>query len=161
MGITSVFTILGVLMPFFAALPVEGAPAGDYATTTGIYAPHQGSTDAVLYSGEPVQDDIRPKFAVAFEVTTTAYSSTPDQTDDSPFTMANGKRVHDGAVAANFLPFGTTVRFPDLFGNKMFIVEDRMHRRFGDRVDVWMEKRADARAFGIQRARMEIVARAD
>lgn len=90
-------------------------------------------------------------------VKATAYSSTPDQTDDSPFTMANGKRVHDGAVAANFLPFGTKVRFPELYGDKVFTVEDRMHRRFSDRVDIWMETRSEAIRFGIQDATMEIL----
>lgn len=90
-------------------------------------------------------------------VKATAYSSTPDQTDDSPFIMANGKRVHDGAVAANFLPFGTKVRFPDLYGDKEFVVEDRMHRRFSDRVDIWMGTRGEAVRFGIQDVRMEIL----
>lgn len=90
-------------------------------------------------------------------VKVTAYSSTPDQTDDSPFTMANGKRVHDGAIAANFLPFGTKVRFPELYGDKEFVVEDRMHKRFSDRVDIWMEKQHDARMFGIQKITMEIL----
>lgn len=90
-------------------------------------------------------------------VKATAYSSTPDQTDDSPFTMANGKRVHDGAVAANFLPFGTKVRFPELYGDKVFTVEDRMHRRFSDRVDIWMETRSEAIRFGIQDVTMEIL----
>lgn len=90
-------------------------------------------------------------------VKATAYSSTPDQTDDSPFTMANGKRVHDGAVAANFLPFGTKVRFPELYGDKVFTVEDRMHKRFSDRVDIWMGTRSEAVRFGIQNVTMEIL----
>lgn len=90
-------------------------------------------------------------------VKATAYSSTPDQTDDSPFIMANGKRVHDGAVAANFLPFGTKVRFPELYGDKVFTVEDRMHRRFSDRVDIWMGTRSEAVRFGIQNVTMEIL----
>lgn len=90
-------------------------------------------------------------------VKATAYSSTPDQTDDSPFTMANGKRVHDGAVAANFLPFGAKVRFPELYGDKVFTVEDRMHKRFSDRVDIWMGTRSEAVRFGIQNVTMEIL----
>jgi len=90
-------------------------------------------------------------------VTMTAYSSTPDQTDDSPFIMANGKRVYDGAVAANFLPFGTKVRFPELYGDKVFVVEDRMHRRFDDRMDIWMETRREAINFGIREVTVEVL----
>ena len=53
-------------------------------------------------------DDTKPKRVIY--VTVTSYSSTPDQTDDSPFVTANGTWVHDGTLAANFLPFGTLSR---------------------------------------------------
>lgn len=86
-----------------------------------------------------------------YRVTMTAYSSTPDQTDDTPFHTANGTSVHDGIVAANFLPFQTKVRFPELFGKKVFTVEDRMNRRFSQRMDIWMESRAAAMRFGLKR----------
>lgn len=89
-------------------------------------------------------------------VTVTAYSSTPDQTDDTPFIAASGKRVFDGMVAANFLRFGTRVKFPDYFNNKAFFVEDRMHERFSDRMDIWFETREQAKKFGIRRLRVEI-----
>lgn len=89
-------------------------------------------------------------------VTVTAYSSTPDQTDDTPFIAASGKHVHDRMVAANFLRFGTRVKFPDYFGDKSFFVEDRMHERFSDRMDVWMETREEAKQFGIRRLKVEI-----
>lgn len=89
-------------------------------------------------------------------VTVTAYSSTPDQTDDSPFTTANGTRVRDGIVAANFLRFGTRVRLPDYSGDKVFVVTDRMHPRFSDRMDIWMETREAAQQFGIRRLKVEV-----
>ena len=90
-------------------------------------------------------------------VVVTAYSSTPDQTDSTPNIMANGKHVYDGAIAANFLPFGTKVKFPKLFGDKIFVVEDRMHERFSDRADIWMETRQAAINFGLRRVLIEIV----
>lgn len=90
-------------------------------------------------------------------ITMTAYSSTSDQTDDSPFIMANGNRVYDGAVAANFLPFGTKVRFPDLYGDKVFVVEDRMHKRFDERMDIWMGTRGEAVTFGVRKVTVEIL----
>ncbi|TSC84261.1 MAG: hypothetical protein G01um101413_556 [Parcubacteria group bacterium Gr01-1014_13] len=88
----------------------------------------------------------------------TAYTSTPDQTDDSPFIAASGKRVHDGMIAANGLPFGTRVKIPAVYGEKIFVVEDRMNRRYGyGRFDVWLDTtRAEARKFGVKRVEVEI-----
>jgi 3D (Asp-Asp-Asp) domain-containing protein len=90
-------------------------------------------------------------------VTLTAYSSTVDQCDSTPFITANGTRVHDGTIAANFLKFGTKVRIPEYFGDKIFTVEDRTHPRYGDRVDIWMETRQQALNFGKRRLTIEIL----
>ena len=79
----------------------------------------------------------------------TAYSSTHDQTDDTPFITASGKYVTDGIIANNMLPFGTKVRIPDLYGNKIFTVEDRMHPRKGKyQADIWFAKYDQAKNFG-------------
>jgi len=89
-------------------------------------------------------------------VTVTAYSSTGDQTDHTPYLTAVGTPVRDGIVAANFLPIGTVVRFPDKFGEKLFVVEDRMNERFALEVDIWMSNNEEAKKFGIQYLKMEI-----
>jgi len=89
-------------------------------------------------------------------VTVTAYSSTKDQTDGDPYLTAIGTPVRDGIVAANFLPIGTVVRFPDKFGEKLFVVEDRMHEKFGFQVDIWMSNQEEAKKFGIQYLKIEI-----
>lgn len=88
----------------------------------------------------------------------TVYSSTPDQTDNTPFIAANGGRVHDGMLAANWLPFGAQVKFPELFGDKIFIVGDRMNEKYGyGRVDIWMDApRQELMRFGVKRLKMEI-----
>lgn len=83
--------------------------------------------------------------------TVTAYSSVPWECDDTPFITADGSRVRDGIVAANFLRFGTRIRIPELFGDKVFEVHDRMSARYPDRVDVWMEKVSDNKKFGLKR----------
>ncbi|PJA84062.1 MAG: hypothetical protein CO145_02570, partial [Candidatus Nealsonbacteria bacterium CG_4_9_14_3_um_filter_37_13] len=83
-------------------------------------------------------------------VTVTAYSSTKDQTDGDPYLTGLGTPVRDGIVAANFLPVGTVVRFPDKFGEKIFVVEDRMHEKYGLQVDIWMSNQEKAKKFGIQ-----------
>ena len=91
-------------------------------------------------------------------VTATAYSSTPDQTDSTPFTTAWQTPVRDGIIAANFLPKGSMVRIPDLYGDKIFIVEDRMNPRYQNRIDIWMKTREEAIAFGIKRIKIEVLA---
>lgn len=83
-----------------------------------------------------------------YEVSVSAYTSSPEETDDTPNITASGTRTRDGIVAANFLPLGTRIQLPDLYGDKIFIVEDRMHRRFSDSVDVWMPHKASAITFG-------------
>jgi len=91
------------------------------------------------------------------KVIVTAYSSTPDQTDDTPFISANGTYVYDGMVACNFLPFGTKVRFPDIYGDKIFTVEDRMALRNSHKIDVWMPDRQTALQFGVRHLAVEIL----
>ena len=91
------------------------------------------------------------------DVWVTAYSSTPEETDDSPFITASGTYVRDGILATNLLPFGTEVKIPDAFGNKIFVVEDRMHRRKTNNVDIWMPSKSEALQFGIRYATIEVL----
>ena len=89
-------------------------------------------------------------------VTVSAYSSLTNQTDSAPHLTAIGTPVRDGIVAANFLPIGTVIRFPDRFGEKIFLVEDRMNEKFGFQVDIWMSNNEEAKKFGIQYLKMEV-----
>ncbi|RJQ37307.1 hypothetical protein C4552_01150 [Candidatus Parcubacteria bacterium] len=90
-------------------------------------------------------------------MTVTAYSSSVDETDSTPFITASGTRTRHGIVATNMFPFGTRVRIPELFGDEVFVVEDRMHRRFSDRIDVWMPSKWQALQFGKRQASIEII----
>lgn len=87
----------------------------------------------------------------------TAYSSTPEETDDTPFITASGTTVRNGIIATNLLPFGTKIQIPELFGERVFIVEDRMHRRKTNHVDIWMPTKSAAKIFGISRTAIVIV----
>jgi len=91
----------------------------------------------------------------------TAYNSEAAQTDASPCTTANGfnvcKHGKEDTIAANFLPFGAKVKIPDLFGDRVFIVRDRMNRRYSNRLDVWMKERSNAVKFGVKRVRIEVL----
>jgi len=94
-------------------------------------------------------------------VVMTAYNSEPGQTDDSPCITANGFNVCEhgieDTIAANFLKFGTQVRIPELFGDRVFVVRDRMNKRYTDRVDVWLLSHENAIDFGVQYATIEIL----
>ncbi len=105
------------------------------------------------------------------EFTATAYSSTSDQTDDSPFITAANTRVRDGIVATNSLPLHTKIKIPALYGNKIFVVEDRMNKRYGERVttldpeklkdggrlDIWFPETSKALKFGIKKVTVQIL----
>lgn len=94
-------------------------------------------------------------------VVSTAYNSLVGQTDSTPCIPAMPKfdlckfyeeNGFGNSIAANFLPLGTQVTFPDLYGDKIFVVRDRMNARYGyGRVDIWMHEKADAKAFGVKR----------
>ncbi len=90
-------------------------------------------------------------------VTVTAYSSTVDQCDSTPFITASGTHVRDGIIATNALAFGTKVKFPSVYGDKVFTVEDRMNKRYTDRADIWFETREEAIKFGVRKLEMVIV----
>lgn len=80
----------------------------------------------------------------------TAYASQESQTDDTPFITASGAFVYDGVIAANFLPLGTKVTIPDVFGDKVFTVEDRMNQRYNNQniIDIWFASNDTAHSFG-------------
>ena len=111
----------------------------------------------------PISENKNPEVRVISTSlrTITAYNSVPEQTDDTPCITANGFDVcqhwTEDTIAANFLKFGTKVRIPELFGDRIFIVRDRMNKRFSDRVDVWMKEVPDARKFGKKVAYIEVV----
>jgi 3D (Asp-Asp-Asp) domain-containing protein len=108
----------------------------------------------MVHGDFPKSEVAQPR--LAFDVTVTAYSSDPWQTDDTPFITASGTHVRDGIIAANFLPIGTRVRLPDLYGDKIFIVEDRMNKRYHYHADVWMSETIDAVNFGVEYTTIEI-----
>jgi 3D (Asp-Asp-Asp) domain-containing protein len=91
------------------------------------------------------------------KILVTAYSSTPDQTDNTPYLTANGSFVKEGVLACNFLAFGTKVRLPEIYGDKVFVVADRMAPQNYHKADIWMESRTQALEFGVKIAKIEIL----
>ncbi|HBH46263.1 MAG: hypothetical protein A2445_04475 [Candidatus Jacksonbacteria bacterium RIFOXYC2_FULL_44_29] len=93
------------------------------------------------------ESPLRPK--TVHQVTVTFYSSEPWQTDSTPFITANGTHVRDGIAATNFLPFHTQIVLPEIFGDKVFVIEDRMNRRYSNRVDIWVPTTEEAVRRGV------------
>ena len=130
-----------------------------------VALPTMSSTLNLLNFSEKIMQSINIKIDEEkfkkIPVIATAYSSTPDQTDDSPFITAANTRVRDGVVAANFLDLHTKISIPDLYGDKIFTVEDRMNRRFNKanppRIDVWLPNRSLAINFGVKKVSIVIL----
>ncbi|MFA5359829.1 MAG: hypothetical protein WC349_02615 [Patescibacteria group bacterium] len=118
------------------------------------------AADIMEFNGKlPQSEDAGVDFSKY--VVITAYNSEVGQTDNSPCITANGfdvcKNGIEDTVAANFLPFGTKVKIPALFGDRVFVVRDRMNKRFSDRVDVWMLEKSAAIKFGAKVAKIEVL----
>lgn len=102
--------------------------------------------------------DSESPVAQKIPVVITAYSSTVDQTDSDPFITAAGTWVRDGIIANNLLPFGTKIRIPEIYGDKIFVVEDRMHwSKSNYHIDIWFPSYWEALNFGVKRSYIEIL----
>ncbi len=112
----------------------------------------QTQADRMFYPNTAKKANLKVKAVI------TAYTSTVDQTDDDPFIAASGKRVYDGMIAANWLPMGTKIKIPAIYGDKVFTVHDRMNKRYGyGRMDIWLDTtKAEARKFGVKRVEVEV-----
>jgi len=102
------------------------------------------------------------KVATTIKVKVTAYSSSWDETTGIPgkagVITASGKKVSSEIIANNKLPFGTKVKFPKLYGDKIFIVGDRMAAWKSDNhVDLFMASKSLALNFGVRSAEMQIL----
>ncbi len=112
-------------------------------------------------------------------VRATAYNSLESQTNSQPFITATGARTRWGVVAVSRdllgfdLPYGSLVRLTDLGnyhngrgagayqslldGTEVFVVEDTMHPRKTNQLDVWFADYASAVNWGVRRVGIEVV----
>ena len=99
-----------------------------------------------------------PSVAKEVKMIITAYSSTPWETDDTPFITASGERVRPGIVANNLLPLGTKIRIPEIYGDRIFVVKDRMNKKKSYyHIDIWLPSYWEAKSFGVKKAYVEIL----
>ncbi len=131
-----------------------------YSSSSIFDHPFQKEENILLTNNKILAEEKKEKKeqeVTIIKVILTAYSSEEAQTDDTPFITADGSTVRDGIVANNMLPFGTKLKIPELYGDKEFVVADRMHRRMGNyKVDIWFESKEDAINFGVKEAYIEL-----
>lgn len=88
------------------------------------------------------------------KVTITAYNPVKSQTDDTPNITASNGIACDGIIAlSRNLEKNYNFKFGDLitiYNIGVFKFEDRMNKRWKNRVDILMMKNKDAKKFGEQ-----------
>jgi len=110
----------------------------------------------------------------------TAYTSSVRETDTTPFVTATGARTRFGIIAVSRdllgsdLPYGSKVKIEDLgdwrtgrgkgrfdkmLKDVVFVVEDTMHKRKRQQIDVWMPDRSLALKWGVRRVRVTVLQR--
>lgn len=141
---------LGVLL-----FPHTGLRGHEFNSETMVFDTETASQATTLLV-TPSDNTYQPSKRTIY-ITVTSYNSVPEQTDSTPFTTAMGTTTRDGVIATNYLPFRTKVRFPDLYGDKVFVVEDRMNARYHKKVDIWSSDQQFSRQFGARYLRMEIL----
>lgn len=112
-------------------------------------------------------DDAKAQYRVVSESIriVTAYNvGDPDQNFGDPCVAANGENIcralNTGAkrCAANFVPFGTELHIQD---HGTFVVTDRTHSRYRNRVDIAMKRNelSKAKQFGKKKLRVKVLKR--
>ena len=157
------FDVLLFPMPALATESIENQESNSNMDEINLLSQENGLNEENIVLSEPSHLPKNDIWEVKWsgKYTVTAYNSEVGQCDDSPCITANGFNVCEhgieDTIAANFLPFGAKVRIPELYGDKVFIVRDRMNKRYPNRIDIWMINKADARQFGVKSANFEVL----
>jgi 3D (Asp-Asp-Asp) domain-containing protein len=113
-----------------------------------------------------------------YTLKSTAYNSHVDQTDATPHLTATGATTAFGVIAISrdmlgSIPYGSLVRLKDLGSYRsgrgegkfqelldtqdLFIVEDTMHPRKLEQIDVWFADESEALSWGVRKVELEVV----
>ena len=91
-----------------------------------------------------------------FNAEVTAYTSTEEETDDTPFLTASGETVGPGTIACPLrLKFGTIIQIE----KRIFKCNDRMNLRYRhtNHFDIWVESKDEAIAWGRKTVEVSII----
>jgi 3D (Asp-Asp-Asp) domain-containing protein len=89
-------------------------------------------------------------------IVASAYNSLPGQTDSSPWITASGTLCHEGVIASNHFPIGTKLLIEGYKG-QVFVVEDRMNKRYGKKIDIWFRDYDEAIHFGVRKVKYSVI----
>jgi 3D (Asp-Asp-Asp) domain-containing protein len=139
---------------------------------------------AVALLESPRQPQVLPQAAgpsatPVYVVRATGYNSLPEQTWGDPHVTATGTRTRFGIIAVSrdllggAVPYGSLVRLRDLGGyhngrgegmfqerldaQQLFVVEDTLHARKRNQIDVWFPEKAEALQWGVRKVELELV----
>ena len=117
-----------------------------------------GAVLAVLGSlpGQPIHYEAPKADTIQVQAVVTAYTSSEDETDDTPEITASGARTRHGVVACpREYAFGTKV----IIKGMEYECLDRMNPRYRDeqRFDIWMESKDEAFEWGKRELAVEII----
>jgi len=155
-----IILILVIILVFdliFFSTPAMASEAEDNIAIDGLGL--NTAPAAVFFNGFPENNALAIKNTGYYHIT--AYTSEASQCDGAPCLTANGFNLCEygieDSIAANFLPFGAKVKIPELFGDKVFVVRDRMNERYNNRLDIWFIDKSEAINFGVKMAKVEIL----
>lgn len=86
----------------------------------------------------------------------TAYTSSIDETDDTPFITASGSTTRRGVLACpSKYEFGTKI----IIEGRQYVCEDRMNRRYRNKecFDIWVETKHEAFQWGRKELEIKIL----
>jgi len=104
-----------------------------------------------------VSEPVAPA-SVRLQASVSAFTSSVEETDDTPNITASGTHVHSKTAACpTRYPFGTRIRV----AGKEYICEDRMNARYreGNYFDLWMSDRSSAIQWGRRTVEVEVLAK--
>jgi 3D (Asp-Asp-Asp) domain-containing protein len=132
-------------------------------------------------NAEPVTPEVTESLVSgipSYTLKSTAYNSHVSQTDSSPNVTATGITTAFGVIALSrdmleTIPYGSLVRIKDLGSYRsgrgegkfqevldtqgLFIVEDTMHPRKFEQMDVWFADESEALSWGVRKVELEVV----
>lgn len=163
--------VCAALIMAYGSPRAEGVPLAVEPTVALREEPIARETATPIAQGPPPN--------LVLEARATGYNSTASQTDATPHVTATGTRTRFGVLAVSRdllgddVPYGSLVRLQDLGtyhegrgpgrfqalldGQDLFVVEDTMHRRKENQVDLWFSDYASAVNWGVRRVRLKVV----
>ncbi len=171
--------LVAVGLVITALITAFSAPRADERSGVALGIVPLASVLATPAAAQEASAQMGPIANPQYVVRATGYNSMSSQTDHSPHVTATGQRTRFGVIAVSrdlldhALPYGSLVRIRDL-GNYytgrgsgrfqslldsqgLFIVEDTMHQRKREQVDIWFGDYASAVNWGVRKVEVEVV----